>query len=105
MLIVSIAVIFPVCLVKDLKSFKYAPLVSFCAIGYCCAVLFIETFFYWAYDRRPRKVVYFRVDMNFFNSFGITFLAFMCQGTYYESLKGVQKRDLFHQKRVFKEQL
>jgi amino acid permease len=96
----SILVVFPICLVNDLKSFKYAPMISFCAIGYCCVVLFVEAFIYWEYDNAPRKIVYFRVDMNFFDSFGITFLSFMCQGAYYEALKGVDKRDLFHQKRV-----
>jgi len=97
---ISILVVFPICLVKDLKSFKYAPMISFCAIGYCCIVLFVEVFVYWGYDNTPRRIVYFRVDMNFFDSFGMIFLSYVCQGAYYEALKGVDKRDLFHQKRV-----
>lgn len=100
-LFVSIFIVFPICLVKTAKSFKFAPMIPFISISYCCLVLFIESFFYWVYDKKSHKILYFRLDMNFFSAFGMTFLAYMCQGNYFESMRGIEKRDAFHQKRVF----
>ena len=96
----SLFIIFPICIVKSTKAWSCSPIITFAYITYCSFVLIIEVFIYWSYGVEYDKVVYFKVDLNFFDAFGAIFFAFMSQPNFYSSISDLGKNDLIHQKKV-----
>jgi len=94
-------IVFPVCMLKNVNSLRYATLISIGAVLYTCLVLFVELYFYWDTETAKKEIVLFRFDSNFFSAFGITFFAFYCQVGFFPALENLLKFDKIHIKKVF----
>ncbi len=99
-MVVSALIIFPVCMVRSVNSFRYATLISIGAVLYTCMVLLAELFFYWDTEKARQQIVWFKFDANFFSAFGITFFAFYCQVGFFPALENLLKLDKNHIKKV-----
>ncbi len=97
----SVVVIFPVCLLRDVSNLRYATILSIFSITYTTVILVIELPFYWINEvASMNKLVLFRLDWSFFSAFGITFFAFMSQTGFYAAIERLSKRDPPHLTKV-----
>lgn len=96
----SLFIVFPVCLLRSVDSFRYATLLSIGAIVYTSLILIIELPFYLTSDEISFDVRYFIFDLNFFKAFGLTFFAFYCQIGFFPAIENLVKLDLKHIRKV-----
>jgi amino acid permease len=96
----SAVIVFPVCLLRSVDSFRYATLLSIGAIVYTSLILIIELPFYLTDDKTIINIQYFIFDLNFFKAFGLTFFAFYCQIGFFPAIENLVKLDLKHIKKV-----
>lgn len=98
--LVCVLFTFPSSLPKHVTSCKIAPAFTMTCLIYCCVLLLAEIIPYWKHGALNSKISYFKLNMDFFDAFGTTFFAYMCQPNYFEVIKDLEKRDCNHQKRV-----
>jgi len=97
---VSLFILFPICLLKDVSGLRYGTFISIGAVLYTSILLLIELFLFWDTDKAAKEISFFRFDANFFSAFGITFFAFYCQANFFSSVKNMAKLDEVHLNRV-----
>jgi amino acid permease len=98
--VVSLFILFPVCLLKDVSGLRYGTFISIGAVLYTSILLLIELFFFWDSEKAAKEIVFFLFDANFFSAFGITFFAFYCQANFFTSVKNMLKLDEEHLNKV-----
>lgn len=81
---IALLFLFPLNSIKDMSGFRYVSMVSMASLLYMGLVLVIEMPMYAAYyldpnNPKPRKIVWFIFDINFFTSAATTFFAYTCQ--------------------------
>ena len=92
--LVSIVIIFPLCLLRNINNFRYIIILSVFAILYTTLIALIELPYFWKNGIASLdNLVLFRFDWSFFTSFGIIFFSFMCQPTFYLSTSKLLNRD------------
>ena len=100
-ILVSIFIVFPVCLLRGVSNLRYATILSMLSISYTTIILIIELPFYWINGKASlSNLVWFRLDWSFFSAFGITFFAFMSQTGFYAAIERLSKRDPPHLTKV-----
>lgn len=95
----SALIVFPVCMLRSVDSFRYATLISIGAILFTSLILIIELPFYLV-SYTKIKVCYFKFDLNFFKAFGLTFFAFYCQVGFFPAIENLVKFDSKHIRKV-----
>jgi len=100
-IVLSVAVVFPVCLLRSVSNLRYATILSICSISYTTILLIIELPFYWINGiAKIENIEYFKFDWSFLNAFGITFFAFTSQTGFYAATERLTKRDPAHLTKV-----
>ena len=94
---VAIFILFPMCIMKDMSSFRYASLLSLITIGYTILLVIIEFPFFWMEKYKPGAIQWgFDISMNTFDAFSFAFFAFICQITFFnvydELQNNIQRR-------------
>lgn len=97
----SVVMVFPVCLLRDVSNLRYAAILSILSISYTTIVVLIELPMYWLNGKNDdQKVEYFKFNWGFLSAFGITFFAFMSQTGFYAAIERLTKRDTTHLTKV-----
>ena len=92
----SVVVVFPTCLLRNVAILRYAMILSIASISYTTIVLIIEMPMYWINAKNSGNLVFFKFDWSFLSAFGITFFAFMSQTSFYSATETLGKRDVPH---------
>jgi len=100
--ITTVAVIYPLSLLKKMSALRYFSILSIVSILYTLIVLLIEMpeysmKYYKPESSDPRNhILYFNVDLSFFGSASLTFFSYTCQGSllpiYSELVRPNEKR-------------
>lgn len=98
--LISLVILFPLCMSKDVTTLRYGTLISIGAVAYSSILLLVELFYFWDTKRASKQIKYFVFNEDFFSAFGITFFAFYCQVNFFPSLENMTKRDKVHIKKV-----
>ena len=99
-LIVSLGIVFPLCMLKAVNRLRYAAMITIAAIVFTAVLLIVELPFYWERPDLQGKFDWVKFDWGFLNAFGITFWAFTCQTSFFSSMEGLEKCDTAHKYKV-----
>jgi len=75
----TVFIMFPLSLLRDMNAFRYAGLASLVAMVYTGLVLAIEAPFYYQENQESSQIYWAYMDVNFFTACSITFFAYTCQ--------------------------
>lgn len=97
----SLFILFPVCMLRSVDSFRYATLISIGAILYTSLVLLIGLPIYLTDTETKIELIPFKFNLDFFKAFGLTFFAFYCQIGFFPAIENLVKLDDPHIKKVY----
>ena len=76
---ITIIILFPLCIKRDMSAFRYISLASLGALLYTGIVLLAELPAYYAEFSTKSEIVPAYIDMNIFTGCSMTFFAYTCQ--------------------------
>mgnify|MGYP000273831921 FL=1 len=74
----AVAILYPLCIKRDMSAFRYVSIFSLVALGYTAIVLMIELPGYYDQFKPISTVSAYYLDWNLFTGLAMTFFSYQC---------------------------